>query len=77
MTLGWRLLPGQSLLHRIWDQEALVYNDVTGATHLLDAGALALLTALRDGDVLAEELAAPEVVVMLEQLARLQLVEAC
>jgi hypothetical protein len=55
----------------------VIYNDVTGATHLLDAGALELLTTLRDGSVTAAELADPDVVTLLEQLAQLELVEAC
>lgn len=77
MTLAWRLIPGQSLLHRCWGDEAVIYNDVSGATHLLDAGALELLQALRDGTVEASELAEPEILEMLEQLEALQLVEAC
>jgi hypothetical protein len=75
--LRWRLLPGQLLLHRSWGEETVIYNDVTGATHLLDAGALELLTTLRDGSVMAAELADPDVVMLLEQLAQLELVEAC
>ncbi|MGO4381866.1 HPr-rel-A system PqqD family peptide chaperone [Pseudoduganella sp. RAF53_2] len=77
MTLGWRLVPGQNLLHRAWGEETVIYNDISGATHLLDAGALALLQALRDGDVEADELADAEVQDMLDQLERLKLVEAC
>ncbi|WP_395403733.1 hypothetical protein [Pseudoduganella sp. UC29_106] len=77
MILPWRLQPGQMLLHRSWGEETVIYNDVTGATHLLDAGALELLTALRDGSVTAGELADPDVIALLEQLAQLELVEAC
>jgi PqqD family protein of HPr-rel-A system len=77
MNLPWRLLPGQLLLHRSWGEETVIYNDVTGATHLVDAGALELLTALRDGTVTAAELAEPDVITLLEQLALLELVEAC
>jgi len=77
MTLPWRLVPGQALLHRSWGQEAVIFNDVTGSTHLLHAGALDLLSALRDGTVTAEELADPDVNALLEQLANLELVEAC
>ena len=77
MMLAWRLLPGQSLLSRRWGEEVVIYNDVTGATHLLDSGAMDLLAALRDGSASAEELAAPDVVQLLEDLAKLDLVEAC
>jgi len=77
MNLPWRLLPGQVLLHKSWGEEAVIYNDVTGATHLLDAGALELLTALQEGSVTAEEFADADVIELLEQLARLDLVQAC
>jgi PqqD family protein of HPr-rel-A system len=77
MMLAWRLLPGQALLSRSWGEEVVIYNDVTGATHLLDHGAMELLTALRDGSVSADELADPEVGQLLEDLAKLDLVEAC
>jgi PqqD family protein of HPr-rel-A system len=43
----WRLLPGQSLAHRGWDDEYVVYNDLSGDTHLLGADAMAVLLALR------------------------------
>ena len=39
----WRLAPGQRLLHRCWDGECVLYNDLSGDTHLLDEFALALL----------------------------------
>jgi PqqD family protein of HPr-rel-A system len=43
----WRLTPGQSLRHCGWDGEHLVYNDISGNTHLLTETALHLLLALQ------------------------------
>ena len=43
----WRLAPGQRLLHRCWDGECVLYNDLSGDTHLLDEFALALLQQLQ------------------------------
>jgi PqqD family protein of HPr-rel-A system len=45
----WHLAPGQTLRHRVWDDEAVVYNDLTGDTHRLDAAALEVLLALQAG----------------------------
>jgi PqqD family protein of HPr-rel-A system len=45
----WRLADGQALVHRTWDGETLLFNDLSGDTHLLDASALAVLLALREG----------------------------
>lgn len=62
MTLppSWRLTPGQQLLHRCWEGECVLYNDLTGDTHLLGEFALALLELLRaaplSGAALALEL---------------------
>jgi PqqD family protein of HPr-rel-A system len=44
----WRVTPGQALACREWDGEAVLYNDLSGNTHLLDGAALDLLHALRD-----------------------------
>jgi PqqD family protein of HPr-rel-A system len=46
-TTVWQLLPGQALRHRQWEDECVLYNDLTGDTHRLDAAALELLLALR------------------------------
>jgi len=87
----WRLVPGQSLNCREWDGEAVLYNDVAGSTHLLEAAALDVLDALRagpfDAATLAARLAAQldaeggELVSLIEEmlvaLARLDLVEPC
>jgi len=45
----WRLIPGQSLRCLEWDGEVVLYNDVSGSTHLLDGAALELLHALQSG----------------------------
>lgn len=73
--MSWRLVPGQALLHRGWDGAFVLYNDLSGATHLLSEDAMALLLALRDGDVTPEELAG--VGEMLATLRQLDLVEPC
>ena len=45
----WRVIPGQSLRCRQWDgdEEAVLFNNLSGATHLLGPAALCLLDALR------------------------------
>lgn len=57
VPLMWRLIPGQSLTHRGWDDEYVVYNDLSGDTHLFGADAMQLLlqlqTAPADEDALA------------------------
>jgi PqqD family protein of HPr-rel-A system len=59
MTLSpsWRLTPGQLLLHRCWEGECVLYNDLTGDTHLLGEFALALLELLRAAPLPATGLA--------------------
>ncbi|QOL50966.1 HPr-rel-A system PqqD family peptide chaperone [Massilia litorea] len=52
----WRLVSGQRLRYRCWDGECVLYNDLSGDTHLLDEFALALLAQLQ---------AAPQAVVQL------------
>ncbi|WP_028103233.1 HPr-rel-A system PqqD family peptide chaperone [Pseudoduganella violaceinigra] len=74
---AWRILPGQSLRHRSWDGQAVLYNDVSGSTHLLDQATLDLLHALRDGDITPDELADPDLAPALAALQKLYLVEAC
>lgn len=53
----WRLTPGQALACREWDGEAVLYNDLSGSTHLLDGAALDVLYALRDEPADAAQLA--------------------
>lgn len=77
MASSWRLVPGQALLHRGWDGAFVLYNDLSGDTHLLSEEAMALLLALRDGDVTPEELAALELAELLATLCRLDLIEPC
>jgi PqqD family protein of HPr-rel-A system len=85
----WRVVPGQSLAFREWDGEAVLYNDLSGNTHLLDGGAIEVLLALRpaplDAAALAVRLAErfgagadellPDIEAMLSDLAGLDLVE--
>jgi len=83
------VVPGQSLVFREWDGEAVLYNDLSGSTHLLDGAAIDVLQALRrhpaDAATLAAGLAGQfeadpdELSVMIEDmlagLATLDLVE--
>jgi PqqD family protein of HPr-rel-A system len=77
----WRLAPGQALRRRGWDGEHLLYNDLSGDTHLLTEPAIALLLALqqqaRPQAALAgfSEGAAGSVENMLADLEALSLVE--
>jgi PqqD family protein of HPr-rel-A system len=45
----WKLTKGQALAYRSWDDEYVVYNDVSGDTHLLGADAMQLLLHLQKG----------------------------
>jgi len=87
----WRLVPGQRLQYRCWEGECVLYNDLSGDTHLLDEFALALLEELQAAPRPVAELAAiyelapnPAVegddgaallATVLDDLAALQLVE--
>ena len=87
----WRVTPGQALACREWDGEAVLYNDLSGNTHLLDGAALDLLHALHvqpaDAATLAVRLAdhfdagdddlAALIDDMLSALAGLDLIEPC
>jgi len=77
MPVQWQLVPGQSLLHRSWDGQVVLYNEVSGATHLLDETTLDLLQALRDGQLAPEDWADPELQRSLAELRKLYLVEPC
>lgn len=50
MTLGrvlWQLRPGLLLRYRSWDQdEYVLFNNLSGDTHLVDAATIEVLTAL-------------------------------
>lgn len=86
---NWRILPGQALHHRVWDDDYVVYNNLSGDTHLLDASAMQLLLAVAEapGDTAAiaarlrlalgldgQEMA--EIPAMLDDLRALSLIEA-
>lgn len=43
----WRLMPGLALRYRTWDNESYVlYNNLSGDTHLTDAAAIEVLERL-------------------------------
>ena len=62
---AWRITPGQALRLRQFDDECVLYNDLSGDTHLLGDCAVHLLSVLQNGpatraalfDALAEALA--------------------
>ena len=43
----WQIVPGQQLATRGWDDEFVLYNNLSGDTHLLDGDSMALLTHLQ------------------------------
>lgn len=45
----WRITPGQALRFRQFDDEFVVYNDLSGDTHLLGDSAMHLLSVLQHG----------------------------
>lgn len=45
----WKLTSGQLLEHRGWDDEFVIYNSLSGDTHLLGAAAMQILLLLKDG----------------------------
>lgn len=53
----WKLIEGQTLTRRGWDDEYVVYNDLSGDTHLLGADAMDILLQLQSGPVDEEALA--------------------
>lgn len=55
---SWRVTPGQALRHREWQGEVVLYNDLSGDTHLLDESALFLLHLLQNGPACGHALAA-------------------
>jgi PqqD family protein of HPr-rel-A system len=44
----WRIRSGQELLHRCWDHECVLYNNLSGSTHLLDPATIDLLACLAE-----------------------------
>lgn len=80
----WKLIDGQRLSHRGWDDEYVVYNDISGDTHLFGPDAMQLLLRLQaapaDEAVLAQALDVEAgdrdaLILALEQLAGLNLIE--
>jgi PqqD family protein of HPr-rel-A system len=43
----WRVIPGQALQYRVWDDEFVLYNNLSGDTHLLGANAIHVLLAMQ------------------------------
>jgi hypothetical protein len=74
---GWRVTPGQALHYHRWAGDSVLYNDISGATHLLTEDTLQLLLALKAQAVDAAELADPEVQGELLRLQQLSLIEPC
>jgi PqqD family protein of HPr-rel-A system len=55
----WRLMPGLALRYRTWDNETYVlYNNLSGDTHLTDAAAIEVLELLRQSPAAMPALAA-------------------
>jgi PqqD family protein of HPr-rel-A system len=53
----WRLMPGLALRYRTWDNETYVlYNNLSGDTHLTDAAAIEVLELLRRSPAAAQAL---------------------
>jgi PqqD family protein of HPr-rel-A system len=92
VTAGaWRPVAGQRLARRAWEDEAVLFNDVTGATHLLSAATLWLLERLQaapsDTVALARALNAEsdsgadvdadDLDALLHELHKMHLVEPC
>jgi PqqD family protein of HPr-rel-A system len=85
----WRVVPGQSLALREWEDGAVLFNSLSGATHQLSDAALWVLDALAPApaslDGLADALreqgggdADPDqLAALLHDLNRLHLIEPC
>jgi len=86
----WRLTTGQQLVHRAWDDEYVVFNDVSGDTHLLGELAFAVLQELAAGpagpaalhdrmrarlQLSEEEMAAIDLPELINSLRQLHLIE--
>lgn len=85
-------MPGQTLRHRGWDDEYVLYNALSGDTHLLNPAAMHLLLQLQRAPAAESALAAAlsaafdfddghepaaETAALLLQLSKLALVEPC
>lgn len=54
----WRITPGQTLRFRQFDDEFVLYNDLSGDTHLLGDSAMHILSVLQRGPASRAALAA-------------------
>lgn len=54
----WRITPGQTLRFRQFDDEFVLYNDLSGDTHLLGDSAMHILSELQRGPASGAALAA-------------------
>jgi PqqD family protein of HPr-rel-A system len=79
----WQVTPGQLLAHCGWDDEFVVYNDLSGDTHLIGGDAMAVLLCLQEGvrdeQALRAALEAPPDAALdglLAELSALALIEA-
>jgi PqqD family protein of HPr-rel-A system len=54
----WRIAPGQALRFRQFDDEFVLYNDLSGDTHLLGDSAMHILSDLQRGPADASALTA-------------------
>ncbi len=85
-------MPGQTLQHRCWDEEYVLYNALSGDTHLLTpaaihllqqlqqapAGESALLASLSSAFDFDDDAEPAEATArLLEQLKKLSLIEPC
>jgi PqqD family protein of HPr-rel-A system len=50
----WRITPGQLLAFRQFDDEIVVFNDLSGDTHLLGGSAMHVLSVLQQGPATRE-----------------------
>lgn len=71
----WRLTPGQALRRREWQGEYVLYNDISGDTHLLGADAIDLLLALQQASAPDSALVEGDDASLLAQLQALSLIE--
>lgn len=83
---AWRVAEGQALARYEWDGEAVLFNDLSGATHLLTDSALWVLERLRTGPASSAALAAElggdepgdgQCDALLHDLHRMSLIEPC
>lgn len=84
----WRLVSGQQLRHQVWGEEAVLFNELSGDTHLVDAMVIVLLRALHVGPASIPQLRArfdddanvadeTGLAALLDELCHLTFVERC